>query len=473
MHKSASNFFVSCSFVFAYLRPQDQLVDLSVQLLSNARIVQHLVTQCSYFTVLFSSLLESLNRAVVPNDRVSAFVLPGIACVVKSLAVPPACDVQFHELSNVSANMPDVRSAEVIAILNRIAEIQSGFHVDIPSSYVACRLQSPQNAFFIPLNIGAKMENPAFSLETAALSPAGHRGMTGGRAVSRELSLYIRELNDRTAVLQRNFGGISRFPLTGGFPIPGTLQVDHVITDTGPDKKRLHVITSDLANVFFHHDAVAAFLEDADSFDMFLNVAKLMQFADGQLMFVHRHIENVADDKWIRGLNCEREHYLIIMAHFTSALAPGNVSVPSFVDRGQPQASSSLAAERRISILHSCLRRSVIFLLQFLTAGIQQNATFAIPMWLKHNNQLLEHFDRSQFVTCCIFQPVSFHLPLHRTLSYFLALLSVHMQTINAHSPIRELLNPSFAALALQHPLSLLTAVCVSPDIFSFPHSNH
>jgi hypothetical protein len=439
--------------IFSYLCPQDQLIDLSVQLLSNARIVQHLVTQCSYFTVLFSSFLDALNRAVVAKDHMSAFMLPSVVCLVKSLAAPSASSHDGSpDLSSVFARMPDIRSAEVMSIINRIAELQSGFNVDIPASYSACRLQNPQQAFFIPLNVGA-------NLETVALS--GSRGVLGERAITREMTVYIRELKDRTAVLQRNFGGIVQFPLTGGFPIPGTVRVDHVITDTGPDKKRLHVITSDLANVFFHHEAVAVFLEDAESFDMFLNVAKLMQFADGQLMFVHKHIENVADEKWIRGLNCEREHFLNIMAHFTSALAPANVSVPSNVDRGQPQPPSLLIPDRQISILHSCLRRTVIYLLQYLTAAIQQNATFAIPMWLKHSNQLLEHFDRSHFVTCCIFHPISFHLPLHRALSYFLALLAVHMQTLNRHSPIRELLNPSFAALALQHPLSLLTAVYV------------
>jgi hypothetical protein len=159
------------------------------------------------------------------------------------------------------------------------------------------------------------------------------------------------------------------------------------------------------------------------------------------------------------------------MAHFTSALAPANVCVPSGLERGQPQAPSSLLPHRQISILQSCLRRAVIFLLQYLTAAIQQDSTFSIPMWLKHNNQLLEHFDKSQFVTCCVFHPVSFHLPMHRALSYFLALLTVHNQSISEHSLIRELLNPSFAALALQHPLSLLTAVyavCLCASIMLF-----
>lgn len=429
-----------------------------MQLLSNARIVQHLVTQCSYFTVLFTSYLEALNRAVVPNDHFAAFILPSIVCLAQSLAAPTTCHHDGSpDFSTVSTNKPDTRSAEVMAVINRIAELQSGFHVDIPASYSLCRLENPQQVFFVPLIIGAKLE---------AAELLGTGGMAAGRATKRELSVYIKDLKERTAFLQRNFGGIVQFPLTGGFPIPGTVRVDHVITDTGPDKKRLHVITSDLNNVFFHHEAVAVFLEDANSFDMFLNVAKLIQFADGQLMFVHKHIESAADDKWIRGLNCEREHFLNIMAHFTSALAPANVSVPSNVDRGQPQPPSLLIPDRQILILQSCLRRSVIYLLQYLTAAIQQNSTFAIPMWLKYSNQLLEHFDRNQFVTCCIFHPISFHLPLHRALSYFLALLAVHVKTLNAHSLIRELLNPSFAALALQHPLSLLTVLYVAFNSF-------
>ncbi len=402
--------------------------------------------------MLFSSYLEALNRAVIPKDPLSAFVLPSIVCIQ----------------SDGFLKRPDIRTVEAMAIIDRITQLQSGFHVDIPSSYHACRLENPQEAFTIPLNIGAKLDYAAAGggdggaqlLSTQSSGPRlGNQWVALRRVFTRELNVYIQELKDRTAFLQRNFGGISQFPLTGGFPIPGTLQVDHIITDTGPDKKRLHVITSDLSNVFFHHDAVAAFLEDANAFDMFLNVAKLLQFADGQLMFVHRHIENVSEDKWIRGLNCEREHFSNIMSHFSSALVPVNVCVPSGVDRSQPQAPSSLPPDRQVSILHSCLRRAVIFLLQYLTARIQQDATFSIPMWLKHNNQLLEHFDSSQFVTCCIFHPVSFHLPIHRSLSYFLALLTVHNQFITEQSPIRELLNPSFAALALQHPLSLLTAV--------------
>jgi hypothetical protein len=428
------------------------MIDLSVQLLSNARIVQHLVTRCSYFSVLFSSFLEALNRAVVPKDHFSAFVLPSVVCVVNSLAILPEMDLSIGG----SPKKPDIRTAEVISIIDRIAELQSGCHVDIPVSYHACRLNSSQRAFAIPLNIGAK-----FDAAEVPRTRSGIGGAAWARVLTPELSPYIQALKDRIAFLQRNFGGIAKFPLTGGFPIPGTLQVDHIITDTGPDKKRLHVITSDLSNIFYHNDAVAVFLEDANTFQMFLNIAKLLQFADGQLMFVHRHIESAPDDKWIRGLNCEREHFSNIMTQFTSALAPGNVSVPSSLDRGQPQAPSSLPLDRQISILYSCLRRSVIFLYQYLTAAIEQDATFSIPMWLKATNQLLEHFDCSQFVTCCIFHPVSFHLPIHRTLSYFLALLTVHEHTTTEHSSVRELWNPSFAAHALQHPLSLLTAVYV------------
>jgi hypothetical protein len=336
--------------------------------------------------------------------------------------------------------------------MNRIAELQSGRRVAVSSSFYVHRRDHPAAAFSVPL-IDAESESfdPRQDFGTGQAS--------GAPALSKELSVYISQLKDRTAALQRNFGGISQFALTGGFPTPGTLQVDHPITDTGPDRKRLHFITSDLANIFFHHDAAAAFLEDANSFHMFLSIAKLMQFADGQLMFVHRHIESVADDKWIRGLNCERDHFLNILTHLTAALAPANTSVPSAVDRGQSQDSSALLPERQLSILYSCLRRAVIYLLQFLSAAIKESATFSLPLWLQHSNQLLQHLDRCQFVTCCVFQPVSFHLPLHRCLSYFLALLTVHNHTAASHPHIRQLFDPSLAALSLQHPLCLLTAV--------------
>jgi hypothetical protein len=428
------------------------MIDLSVQLLSNARIVQHLITRCSYFAVIFSSFLEALNRAVVPNDPRSAFVLPSIVCVVNSASMPiefppQPSDQGFTQPTFVRAKSVGLRTADAIAITDRIAELQSGCHVEVPGSYyIVRRSEDPDKAFFTPLNVVAQV-----------CPDVAHS--SGRRVLTKELLNYIQEIKDRTAFLQRNFGGITRFPHTGGFPIPGTLQVDHVITDTGPDKKRLHVVTSDLSNIFFHHGAVAVFLEDAKSFDMFLNVAKLMQFADGQLMFVHHHIERANEDKWIRGLNMERDHFSSILTNFSSALVPHNVCVPTALDRGQLQAPSSLGAERQVSILYSCLRRAVIFLLQHLTAAIDKDATFSFPMWLKHSNELLEHFDRNQFVTCCIFHPISFHLPIHRTLSYFLALLIVHKQRLSADSPIRELLNPSCAALALQHPLSLLTAV--------------
>jgi len=433
---------------------QDQMIDLSVQLLSNARIVQHLITQCSYFTILFSSYLEALSRAVVPNDALSAFVLPSVVCVLNSASMPPEPPPQpTHDGSPqpviVRAKSVNLRTADAINMMQRIAELQCGCHVEVPASYLSVRRSGdPDKAFFIPLNVSA---------QAAAFSADG----SGRRIMNLQLSSYIRDIKDRTAHLQRNFGGMSRFPHTGGFPIPGTLQVDHLVTDTGPDKKRLHVVTSDLSNIFFHHGAVAVFLEDAASFDMFLNVAKLIQFADGQLMFVHRHIESVTEDKWIRGLNMEREHFSSILANFTSALVPRNVFVPMASDRGQLQAPSSLLPEKQLSILYSCLRRTVIFLLKHLTTAIEKDATFSFPMWLKHSNQLLEHYDSNQFVTCCIFHPISFHLPIHRTLSYFLALLVVHKQRLAADSPIRELLNPSCAALALQHPLSLLTAVYV------------
>lgn len=432
------------------------MIDLSVQFLSNARIVHHLVTRFSYLPVLFSSLLEALNRAVIPNDHDSAFVLPSVVCFMKSMSMSPESRVRtLSDGSSVSmaapARVPDSRLALAIAISDRIAEIQSGRHVCVPDSYYACRREIPSKAFAIPLTFGDMLDSTVFPRSPSA----------GGFVLTQELSSYIKDLKESTAALQRNFGGISHFARTGGFPIPGTLRVDQIFVDTEPAKKRLYVIMTDLSNIFFHHDAVAVFLEDAKAFDMFLNVAKLMQFADGQIMFVHKHIEFAGEEKWIRlEMSCEQEHFSNTMMRFTSALAPSHVFVHgNGADSDQSPASSALPPDRQISIVFSCLRRVIIFLLQYLTAAIQRDSTFAIPMWLKHTNQLLEHFDPRQFVTCCIFHPVSFHLPIHRALSFFLALLSVHKRTISGHSPVRELLNPSFAALAMQHPLCLLTAV--------------